>query len=200
MSEITEILHYWFGESADEVQVLADYGKLWFGKDQQVDRDIAQRFGALVEQAGQHGLLDGDEPVAQRYLATILLLDQFRRNIYRGQAACFAQDSVALALALKAISAGYDRQLRPIERVFVYLPLEHSEQLEQQDRCVGLFTRLRDSVPAHLREHYSGFLDYAVRHQQIIARFGRFPHRNKMLGRTSTAEEALFLLQPNSSF
>ncbi len=200
MSDVAEILHYWFGGSADELQVLADYGKLWFGKNQQVDREIALRFGPLVEQAGQQGVMVGDESVAQRYLATILLLDQFPRNIYRGQARSFAYDSVALALALKAISAGYDQQLRPIERVFVYLPLEHSEQQGQQDRCVDLFTSLRDGAPEQLREHYSDFLAYAVRHQQIIARFGRFPHRNKMIGRTSTAEEALFLLQPNSSF
>lgn len=200
MSVVEEVLRYWFGDSGDDLQILKQYGKLWFGKDEQVDRDIDSRFSAAVDAAVEWGLIDSDESVAQRYLVTILLLDQFTRNIYRGKARAFAYDSVALDLALKALIAGHDQQLRPIERVFLYLPLEHSENLEHQDRSVALFTQLQNSVAKPLQSAYAGFLDYAIRHQQIIARFGRFPHRNQILARPSSAEEQEFLLQPNSSF
>jgi len=200
MSQIEDILNYWFGESSDDLQVLKQKGKLWFSKNDQVDKEIGTRFGELVKLAGKQGLLLGDEPIACRYLATILLLDQFTRNIYRGDARCFAGDPLALQLALEALRDGYDQQLRPIERVFIYLPLEHSEDLQLQNRSVDLYTNLQESVSQVCFSAFDGFRNYAVRHQEIIARFGRFPHRNSILGRESTAEEREFLQQPNSSF
>jgi len=200
MATVEEVLRYWFGESNSDQQVLAQKGKLWFGKNEQVDRDIEARFGAMVVAASQAPLLTGDEPSAKRYLASILLLDQFTRNIYRDDARAFAQDSLALKLALDALDKGCDKALRPIERVFIYLPLEHSEDIELQNRSVKLFENLRNEVGEDLLPAFDSFLDYAIRHQEIIARFGRFPHRNAILGRTSTAEEREFLKQPNSSF
>lgn len=200
MSKVIDILSFWFGDSNDDQLVLQQQGKLWFGKDDQIDSQIRARFGALVELTARQGLLAGDESPARRYLATILLLDQFTRNIYRGEARAFAGDQVALELALDALKSGYDQALRPIERVFIYLPLEHSENLALQNRSVELFSQLKNRVPERCRPAFAGFLDYAVRHQVIIARFGRFPHRNAILGRESTAEEKTFLRQPNSSF
>jgi uncharacterized protein (DUF924 family) len=200
MSRVEEILEYWFGTSPDDLQVLAQKGKLWFGKDEQVDAEIRQRFGALITSVGQQGLLDGPESEAFRYLATILLLDQFTRNVFRGERRAFASDPLALQLALAALQCEHDLVLRPIERVFIYLPLEHSEDLPLQNRSVELFQGLLDAVPAAGKKAFAGFLDYAVRHQEIIARFGRFPHRNAILGRESSAAELEFLNQPNSSF
>ncbi len=200
MAAVDEILHYWFGDNDDDLQVLNNYGKLWFGKDHQLDREIKGRFGDLVGKANREGVLEGEEPAPKRSLATILLLDQFTRNIYRGEARAFASDPVALKLALEALKLGYDRLLRPIERVFLYLPLEHSEELAHQNRSVELFAQLKREVPEQQQAAFDGFLDYAIRHQLIIERFGRFPHRNQVLGRESTAEEIKFLQQPNSSF
>lgn len=197
---VKEILNYWFGGAVDDVQVLQEKGKLWFGKDEQVDAEISHRFGAQVVCASRLGLIAGPQPVEQRYLATILLLDQFTRNIYRSDPRSFASDSDALRLALETLSLGYEQRLRPIERVFVYLPLEHSEEIEMQDRSVELFISLKEEVPEVCRTAFAGFLDYALRHQEIIARFGRFPHRNKILRRESTVAEEEFLKQPNSSF
>ena len=200
MDKVAEILTYWFGDCPDDLLVLEQKRALWFGKDEQLDRDIAARFGAWVVAATQQELVLGNGSSSRRCLATIILLDQFTRNIYRADARAFASDELALQLALDALSAGYDRQLRPIERVFIYLPLEHAEQLELQERSVGLFKKLSQDVPEPMRPAFAGFLDYAVRHRDIIARFGRFPHRNKILGRVSSAEESEFLKQPNSSF
>lgn len=200
MNKQEMILSYWFGTCEDDLLVLERKRQLWFGKDEQVDREIKSHFGTWVESAAEDGLLEGDAPVCQRYLATIVLLDQFTRNIYRGDARAFASDDIALRLAIDALGKNCDRQLRPIERVFIYLPLEHSEQLEMQNRSVALFEELTRNVPERLRPAFEGFLDYAVRHREIIARFGRFPHRNTILGRESSVEEIEFLKQPNSSF
>jgi uncharacterized protein (DUF924 family) len=200
MTVVKEILDYWFGNNADDLLVLDQYGKLWFGKDEKVDHEIKIRFGSQVEMAMRHGLIGEKEPLAHRYLATILLLDQFVRNIYRNEPGAFTSDHIALKLAQDAVAAGYDLLLRPIERVFLYLPFEHSENLAEQNRSVELFRQLKAAVPEDSVPAFDGFLDYAIRHQEIIARFGRFPHRNKILGRKSTGEEVEFLQQPGSSF
>jgi uncharacterized protein (DUF924 family) len=200
MSVVTDVLDYWFGPEPDQLKLIKSRTKLWFGKDKQVDREIESRFLTAVEAASVNGLIDGEEPLPQRYLATILLLDQLTRNIYRGDPRAFASDALALRLALKVIDNNYDQKLRAIERVFIYLPLEHSEELVMQDRSVALFKELQASVAEELRPAFAGFVDYAIRHQEIIAEFGRFPHRNQILGRQSTAAEIAFLQQPNSSF
>ena len=133
-------------------------------------------------------------------LALVILLDQMTRNAYRDTAAMYAFDPRARALSREALQNGHLDALAPIERLFLLLPLEHSEDLADQERCVAETRRLAESVaPAH-RETYAGFVDYAIRHRDIVARFGRFPHRNAILGRPSTAEEQAFLTQPGSSF
>ena len=130
----------------------------------------------------------------------IILADQFSRNMYRDTPRAFENDALALSWCKGGLESGVDRELRPIERVFLYMPLEHSESVEDQHRSVTMFTELAQSVPAQQRKLFDGYIDYAVRHRDIVQRFGRFPHRNAILGRESTEEEVAFLQQPGSSF
>jgi uncharacterized protein (DUF924 family) len=195
MEDLQKIHDYWFGEEPNDLAVITRQSSLWFGKDEQVDLYIKDQFEPMIKVVERSKAL----PV-QQSLAQIILLDQFTRNIYRGQAEMFAFDSIALQMVLEGLALGDDRQLRPVERVFYYLPLEHSENLESQSRSVELYQALIDEVPDEWQPAFDGFLDYAIRHQVVIARFGRFPHRNATLGRISTAEECEFLKQPGSSF
>ncbi|PLX92644.1 MAG: DUF924 domain-containing protein [Desulfuromonas sp.] len=199
MDRLDEVLSFWFGSATDDADVAAEKGSLWFGKSAATDRDIDVRFADLVRQAAD-GSFESQLHSGHDRLALIILLDQFTRNIYRGQPECFASDPLALQLALEGLKVGDDQQLRPIERVFFYLPLEHAEDEALQHRSVTLFAELMDTVPQGWRKTFAGFHDYAVRHRDIIVRFGRFPHRNSILGRSSTAEEREFLTQPGSSF
>lgn len=186
------ILDFWF-LPADT----AGYGlprSVWFTKDPNFDEQIRTQFGKQVEQA-LAGALTEWETSADTALALILLLDQFTRNIYRNTPRAFAGDSQALLLAKKMVEIGMDRTLLTVQRAFVYLPFEHAEDKAMQDRSVALFKRLQQETGAHMMD-----FDYALQHQQIIARFQRFPHRNAILGRLSTPEEQAFLAQPNSGF
>ena len=133
-------------------------------------------------------------------LALVLLTDQFPRSIYRGTPAAFAFDAIARSLCLESLADGSDRALRPIERVFLYLPFEHSESLTDQDRAVELFRALAADVEPRLTPPFEDYLDYALRHRAIVERFGRFPHRNAILARPSTPAEIAFLEEPGSSF
>jgi uncharacterized protein (DUF924 family) len=196
---IDEVLAFWFGRAADDAGVLASQGARWFARDAEFDAAIRERFAPLREEAVA-GRLDAWLATPRGRLALILLVDQFSRNLFRGDARAFEHDPLARRWSLDGIRAGDDRALRAIERVFFYLPLEHSESLADQQRAVQLFANLRDEAPAALLGNFAGFLDYAQRHHDVIARFGRFPHRNGALGRASTAEEIAFLAQPGSSF
>lgn len=169
------------------------------GKSEATDKEIRNRFLSYVVAAGA-GELDEWRESASGRLALILLLDQFTRNIYRDTPEAFARDERARELCVSGLAEGADQALRPIERVFFYLPLEHSEDIEDQDRCVALFQQLAEDVPAHWKPAFDGFIDFAIRHQAIIQQFGRFPHRNAILGRESTPEETGFLAGPGSSF
>ena len=195
MLETDKILDYWFGNDSDDLNVIKARGTLWFGKDERVDRYICQQFAPLLDRDWERSSM-----TVRQGLAQVVLFDQFTRNIFRGQAEAFAYDPIALQLVADGLDANVDRQLRPVERVFYYLPLEHSENLENQNRCVALYQRLAAEVLTDWQEAFNGFVDYAIRHQVIIERFGRFPHRNAILGRESTAEETAFLAQPGSSF
>ena len=195
MEDLQKIHDYWFGEDPNDLAVITRQSSLWFGKDKQVDQYIKDQFEPLLDIIERSKALS-----VQQSLAQIILLDQFTRNIYRGRAEVFAFDSIALQMVLEGLALADDRQLRPVERLFYYLPLEHSENLENQKRSVKLYQALTDEVPDEWQPAFDGFLDYAIRHQAIIARFGRFPHRNAILGRISTAEESEFLKQPGSSF
>jgi len=193
------VLEFWFGPASDDVTTATRQAGTWWGKHPDTDAIIRTRFAALVE-AAANGELDNWDASAEGELARIILLDQFPRNIYRNDPRCFANDGLALALSLSGLKQQSDRALRPVERIFFYLPLEHAEELACQDRSVELFTRLAEEIPEEQRSTFAGFLDYAHRHRDIIARFGRFPHRNAILGRSSTPEELEFLKQPGSSF
>lgn len=166
----------------------------WFRKDDAFDAQIRERFGALIDTAIDGGLRDW-AATPRGALALILVLDQFTRNVYRDTPRAFAGDEQALALAVALTQSGQDQQLEPTLRAFVYMPFEHAEDLVMQARAVELFQLL-----AQAREGYESMLDYAQRHQEVIARFGRFPHRNAILGRDSTPEELAFLQQPGSRF
>jgi uncharacterized protein (DUF924 family) len=184
------VLSFWFGEpgSAEYLQPRA----LWFTKSEATDRLIAERFGPMVERAllGQH---DDWAATPRGALALVLLLDQFTRNIFRETPRAFAGDPRALALATRLVDTSRDMTLAPVERWFVYMPLEHSERLLDQFESVRLFERLAaDGLDAPL--------EWARRHFDVIKRFGRFPHRNAILGRASTPAELEFLSQPGSSF
>ena len=195
-----DTLHaFWFGTSPQDAEVIASQSALWWQKQPAVDTEIRKRFAPLVERAAT-GELDSWLGELRGRLALILLTDQFPRNIWRDQAAAFAFDVLALRWAKEALVLGLDTRARPIERVFLYLPLEHSENLADQQHAVRLFDALAASVSSELRPAFDGFLDYARRHLEIIERFGRFPHRNAALGRETTAAEADFLRQPGSRF
>ncbi|HET6545990.1 MAG TPA: DUF924 family protein [Rhodanobacteraceae bacterium] len=194
-----EVLLFWFGNRPDDAVVIAEKSAMWIQKNPVLDARIRERFGALRESAIAGGLSAWTETPVGR-LALIVLVDQFSRNLFRDDARAFEHDGLALAWAHAALECGADRGLRPIERVFAYLPFEHSETLPDQDRAVALFGSLRDAAPPEQREAFDGFLRFAERHRDIIARFGRFPHRNAALGRISTPQEAEFLKQAGSSF
>jgi uncharacterized protein (DUF924 family) len=196
---IETVLQFWFGTSSEDAAVAKEKSALWWSKSLERDQEIRRRFESLAAQAAAGELSDWQSQPSGR-LALILLTDQFPRNIHRDTPRAFAQDSKALAWCLDGIKSDFDLKLRPIERVFFYLPLEHAESLKHQEQSVKLFRELAESVTRNAKILFEEYLDYAVRHRDTIARFGRFPHRNKILGRGSTAEELAFLAEPDSSF
>ena len=186
-----EILDFWFGAPGTPV-----YGTArdeWFRKDAAFDATVADRFGARVGRA-LNGTLEAVSATPRGTLAQVLLLDQFTRNIYRDTPAAFAGDAFALAIADAAVAAGRDRDLIAVERWFLYMPFEHAESPTAQSRSVELFTRLRDETGL------SDPLRWAEMHARVIRRFGRYPHRNAILGRVSTPAEIAFLSEPGSRF
>ena len=191
MLKVTAILAFWFGSPQD-----SDYGKprkVWFQKNSEFDEQIRSHFLADYELAAQ-GKLNHWKASSESCLALILLLDQFPRNLFRGETKAFATDTQALELAKYAVSQGFDRQLLPVQRWFIYLPFEHSENLADQEKSVELTHKLSDDPDS------KSSIDYAIRHREVIKKFGRFPHRNSILRRESTPEEQEFLKQPGSSF
>ena len=194
LHRIDPILDFWFGKPT---VANTDYGKfrrMWFKKDAAFDALIREQF--LVDyQSAVAGQYDTWQQSPRGCLALILLFDQMPRNMFRGSGQSFKTDPQALTVADHAIAQGFEQSLMPVERFFIYLPFEHSEALQHQHRCVSLFEALVDEVP----ELKHG-LDYALRHRDVIAQFGRFPHRNSVLGRVSTPAEVEFLKQPGSRF
>ena len=199
MIDSETILTYWFGANPDQAALAKDRADLWWSKNIDVDREIRQRFESSVQLAGD-GRLNSWLIEPRGRLALIILTDQLRRNLYRESPQAFAFDTRALEWSLDGIESSVDRRLRPIERVFFYLPLEHSERLEDQERSVAMFRELLPSVDPDQQEIFESYLNFAILHRDVVARFGRFPHRNRILGRTSTPEELYFLSQPGSSF
>jgi uncharacterized protein (DUF924 family) len=188
------ILDFWFG---DPTLPNSDYGQqrqVWFKKDVDFDATIRHQFLADYEQASQ-GQFDTWGQTPRSCLALILLLDQVPRNIFRGSSQSFATDPQALEVSRQGLALQWDRQLIPVERIFFYLPFEHSEDLADQNCSLRLFQSLVQDHP-----ELDTTLDYAKRHRAVIQQFGRFPHRNDILHRASTPEEQEFLKQPGSSF
>ncbi len=186
------VLAFWFGPRDADARTRTAHAARWFAGDAVLDAEVAQRFAGDVAAAVRHQR-DAWAPSARGRLALILLLDQFSRQLYRGRAEAFASDPHALALALTGIDAGLDAPLGDAERAFFYMPLHHAENLAVQDRCVDVFAALHARSDAAWRDQAAGFLRYAREHRDVIARFGRFPHRNAALGRASTAEERAYL-------
>ncbi|WP_394209304.1 DUF924 family protein [Enterovibrio calviensis] len=174
------VLTFWFEELTP---------KDWFVKNADLDKEIEQRFLPVLERAARCELVDWRDTAKGR-LAEIIVLDQFSRNVYRDTPLSFAQDPMALALAQEALSLGLDRELTEVERPFLYMPFMHSESLEVHKESVQLFDSLEEKTS----------YEFELKHKVIIDRFGRYPHRNMILGRESTPEEIEFLKQPGSGF
>lgn len=194
-----EVLDFWFGDSGTTEAVVARQRPLWFGKSPENDALVAERFGATLD-AAMRGELDDwlDTPVGR--LALTIVLDQFPHHVWRGDGKSFSCDPKALKLALDTVQRHDDELVSPLARVFLYLPLEHAETLDVQDLSVALFEKLLREIEGEEKAVFESFLDYARKHRDVVARFGRFPHRNAMLGRESTAEELEFLKEPGSRF
>lgn len=187
-----DVLDFWLGDGLERGWCSDNRDELWFGGGPELDATIRERFGPLVEQAMTGGLGDWEPQMASR-LALVLLLDQFPRNMYRGQPRAFAGDARSQRLVQQALASGLDRDLATVGHVFLYMPLVHAEDLAMQDEAVARFQQLRDSRPPELQEKLDRNLHFARLHRDIVLRFGRFPHRNAALGRESTPEEEAFL-------
>lgn len=192
-----DVLAFWFGDGLEKGWPGESRNRLWFRADRALDREIEERFGPLVEAALWQELVDW-EGVARRRLALIILLDQFPRNIYRGRAEAFAGDHRAQTLVVEALARGMDEELPWIGRVFFYMPLMHAEDPDLQDQGVSAYRRLKENAPDDIAGQVDGNLKFAEEHRDIIRRFGRFPHRNRVLGRENTAEEEAFLENASS--
>lgn len=187
-----DVLDFWFGAVGSAER--GNQRQEWFSKHGAFDAQIRDRFGTTIEQA-LRGQLDSWVDDARSALARILLLDQFTRNAFRGSARAFAGDTQALAGASAMVGSRQDTALPPYMRAFAYLPFEHAEGIAMQDEAVRLFTRLCTASP-----ELAQMLDYAQQHHAVIERFGRFPHRNQLLGRLSTLEEVAYLAMPGAGF
>ncbi len=190
-TEADEVLAFWFGR--EDEPGYGEFREAWFRKDPEFDQQVQERFGPLYKRAAA-GELDGWREEARSCLALVICLDQFPRNMFRGDGRTHATDDKALETARYALERALDRELPPFQRVFVYMPFMHSESVEDQRRSVELFGRLAEKPGA------PDLTSYAVGHMEIVERFGRFPHRNVILGRETTPEEAEFLQGPDSSF
>jgi uncharacterized protein (DUF924 family) len=187
-----EVLDFWLGDGLLNDWPSTDRQQLWFGGLAVQDQQIAQRFGALVDHALDGGLTEWEEATHSR-LALIILLDQFTRNVHRGQARAFAGDARAQHLVRATLARRQDLLLPRVGRVFLYMPLMHAEDLALQDECVERFSYLVDTATVELRATLETNLRFARQHRDIIATYGRFPYRNAVLGRPSTLEEIEFL-------
>jgi uncharacterized protein (DUF924 family) len=186
----SEVLRFWFADGN---------AARWFVRDDEFDAAIRQQFASVVDATGDGHLQDWTR-TPEGWLALLIVLDQFPRNLYRGDARAFACDDRALSMALQGLERGDDLLLPVLHRAFAYLPLEHAEDLVLQERSVALFSALCAAVELEHRAQAGQFLDYAQRHREVIARFGRFPHRNATLGRASTPAELAYLAEPGAGF
>ena len=192
LERIDAILTFWFTAKRLSAPQIDQRMDTWFGEDRSFDHEIRTTFADDVE-AASNGRLDHWADDSRGRLALILLLDQFRRNIYRSTADAFAKDAVALKLCLEGAMEEQDRGLAPIERAFFYMPLQHAESRRVQAKSCELFNKLAEAVSPSYRETFETMAQFAELHRDIIDQFGRFPHRNDLLGRANTPEEAEYL-------
>lgn len=197
--DIQAITTFWFGDDGDDVITASRQSNLWWSKNSALDLQIRKRFESTLQAATDKRLTDW-ESTPQGVLALVILHDQLPRNMYRETSRSFAFDEQARRFCRLSLQAGFYATLRPIERSFLHMPLMHSELLTDQEQAVTLAAALVEQVDASQKELFTDYLAFAVRHRDIIARFGRFPHRNQILKRRSTPQELAFLLQPGSSF
>jgi uncharacterized protein (DUF924 family) len=194
-----EILRFWFGELDQLGRADQATQTRWWSKDPSLDAEIRQRFGS-THAAAARGELDAWLAAPRSRLAYIVVLDQFSRNMFRDTAGMFATDELALSAALTGIDIGLDKKLLLDERGMFYMPLMHSEELAIQERCIAAFVALANEVDGSARASMLSRVGFAERHRDIVKKFGRFPHRNALLGRASTPDELDFLSGPGSSF
>lgn len=199
MADFDEVLDFWFGERDAETDEMPARFDLWFGKSDELDATIRERFQDKIEAAAK-GELDHWTADPHGRLALIICIDQFRRNVYRHLPETFAFDDKAIALAEEAIADGLDLDMSVFERMFYYLPFMHSEEMQMQMQSLACFEQLAIDAPEELRASAEYVLSFAVKHRDIVSDWGRFPHRNEILGRKSTPEEIEFLKQADSSF
>jgi uncharacterized protein (DUF924 family) len=193
------ILNYWFGDLKSDEDFPVEKAKMWFQDGKSADTYIKETFGDDFKRA-LNGELDDWAQTPRGSLAYIILLDQFSRNIHRDEARSFEQDIKAAEISLRGISKGLDAKLRPVERIFFYMPLMHSEIKEIQEKSVEMFSKLAGEAPHAIEIPLRNSLDFAERHAAIVKRFGRFPYRNEVLGRKSTSEEVAYLQDANESW
>jgi len=191
-TSIDAVLDCWIGPAGNDPAAAKQRGELWYLSSPEADEALRDKFGEALSQAEQ-GKLDGWQETPEGSLALVILLDQFSRNLYRGTAKAFANDPRAVGIAEQAIAREQHLDMSLIGRAFLYHPFEHSESLAHQERSVLLFRELAETAPAEWQERLTPFLEYAEEHCDVIRRFGRFPHRNKVLSRTNTAEEQAYL-------
>ena len=194
-----EVLDFWFADGLTSPRALLERVAVWFASDPEFDRSIDERFAELPDLAMSGGL-DSWRESPRGTAALVIVLDQFPRNLFRESARAFAYDPLALGIARASVDAGVDLELHPAEATFLYLPFEHSESSADQDRCVSLYEALAKRSGAEPRETFENFVGYASQHRDIIREFGRFPHRNSVLGREPTAEEIAFLEEGGADF
>lgn len=187
-----DIIDFWFGDSLGNPESARNRSKFWYVSNSDTDAEIRKQFGPILE-AVLKGDLSAWETTPEGALALVILLDQFSRNIYRGDAKAYSGDELALAIAKRAIQASFDQDLPGLHRLFLYHPFHHSEQLRDQENAVALFQNVEDRSPEDWREFLHGFTKFAIHHKGVVSRFGRFPHRNKILGRSNTKEEQAYL-------
>ena len=197
--DIKRVLGFWFSSSELDSPQLDSRMDRWFGASDAFDEEIRESFGELVEQASA-GELDDWKETPHGRLALIILIDQFRRNIYRGTAEAFTHDKQALRIAIEGTMAGDHQQLDAVERMFFFMPLQHAESLKIQEKSVGIFNALAKTVPGTLHETFQTAAQFAELHRDIVAEFGRFPHRNAVLGRPNSHAESAYLSGDNPSF
>lgn len=203
---IDEIHAYWFGDLREDADYFAERSALWFGGAAKTDAEIELRFGAALDRA----ILPGEGGIAPEFLAwtktpkgtlaLVILIDQFSLQLFREKPESYDRSALVVPIAKDAIARGFEDLYATSEKLFLYLPFEHAENLADQELSVRCFERLANEAQGAARDAARGFLDYAERHARVVRRFGRFPDRNEVYGRASTAEEAVFLASAEAPF